>query len=265
MRRIRGTSAAIPRRGSCGPAGHGDPGALPAAAIAAHPVARCAGIGRAGGHHRRAIQPGRCDPGFRLPRDSHATDGAAWRAFGRRAGRPAARMQFCGDRAGQAGRAGTELQFRRRFDVRVFGQRRNGRTRRGDQQGIFQESGQSVHRAAFDIHSGRIVLSRGSAFAARRPVGRGLHLAGWRQELLPGARARLGKADADQGPGVRRRPDAGPRISGIRGAAYLYEYAGFPGGGSGFRGARADQRKAGGQACAGRVGHQTDAGRHPRH
>ena len=123
-RGIRGALAAIPCRRGTRSAVAGDPGALPAAAIAAHPAARCAGAGGAGGHHRRAVQPGRRDPGLRLSPGARTTDGAAWRAVVRVAGRPTARLRFCRDRAGQAGRPGVELQFGRRPDVRVFGQRR---------------------------------------------------------------------------------------------------------------------------------------------
>src|ERR1039458_7316870 len=79
-RGIRRALAAIPRCRGLRSAGAGDPGALPAAAVATHPAARRAGDRRAGGHHRGAVQPSRRHPGFRLSPDSRATDGASWRA-----------------------------------------------------------------------------------------------------------------------------------------------------------------------------------------
>ena len=64
------------------------------------------------------------------------------------------------------------------------------------------------------------------------------------------ARARLGKADADQGARFRRRTRAGRGAAGIRRAADLPELARFPRGGSGVRNAPAHQRENGGARAA---------------
>ena len=70
------------------------------------------------------------------------------------------------------------------------------------------------------------------------------------RRLLPDAGARLGTADADQGAYGGGRARTGRRAAGVRGAADLLEFAGFPRGGSGVGNTRAHQRKTGGATRA---------------
>ena len=101
---------------------------------------------------------------------------------------------------------GQELNYSSDIDLMFVysAQRRDRRARRHQQQGILQEGRQPVHRAAFHLHRRRPVLPRGSAPAARRPPGRGLHFRSTARKRITRARARLGKADAHQGAGLRR-------------------------------------------------------------
>src|ERR1019366_7533542 len=121
------------------------------------------------------------------------------------------------DFAGQAGGQRAELQLRYRPDVRAWRRWRDRRRGEPDQQGVLQESRQPVHFPALHLYRGGPVLPRGSPPAPRRHAGGDLDFRRRGQDVLRTARARLGKADADQGADFGRRARAGRRIAGVRG------------------------------------------------
>ena len=144
---------------------------------------------------------------------------------------------------GKLGGQGAELQLRYRPDVRLQRQRRDRRADAITNKEFYKKVA-NQYTALLSTYT-----AEGQCYRVDlrlRPdgtLGEVCDLRGRRARLLRGARARLGKADADQGARGGGRAGAGRGAAGVRRAADLPEFARFPRGGSGLGNAPAHRRE----------------------
>ena len=153
-------------------------------------------------------------------------------------------LRVFGDLTGQAGGQGAELQLRYRPDVRLRRQRRNRWPDRISNKEFFKKVANEytalLSTYTAEGHCYRVDLRL-------RPdgtLGEICISADGARNYYIGPRARLGKADADQGAGFGRRDRTRRGAAGVRGAADLSELARFSRRGSGIGNPPANQRKA---------------------